>query len=55
MFSLKTKKVLSECDNIYETYKQCIKTSKEIENCNYLELEFYNCLLHKLAKTQKEK
>ncbi len=55
MFSLRTKKVLSECDNIYETYKQCINTKTKIEVCDNRELDFYNCILNKLIKTQEEK
>ena len=55
MFSLRTKKVLSECDNVYEKYKQCIKTKTKIEVCDNLELDFYNCILHKITHTQEQK
>jgi hypothetical protein len=55
MFSLRTKKVLSECDNVYEKYKQCIKTKTKIEVCDNRELDFYNCILNKITKTQEEK
>ena len=55
MFSLRTKKVLSECDNVYEKYKQCIKTKTNIEVCDNRELDFYNCILNKITKTQEEK
>jgi hypothetical protein len=54
MFSLKTKKVISNCGNVYEMYNKCIKSTESHGKCDYRKLEFYNCLLDKLTNGEKQ-
>lgn len=53
MLSLKRKKVFSDCNNIYESYKKCINISQSIDSCDVLEFQLYNCFLHQFTKSEK--
>ena len=53
MLSLKKKKVFSDCNIVYESYKKCINIPQSINSCEIPELQLYNCFLDQLTKSEK--